>query len=330
MHINRLTVITLLCACALLWFHTHAIAQSPESITSEAYLDLVHEATRTLAASNDDQTLVELQSLFAQIEAVTFADGTTVSIKPLLSTAPDTLSRASTLQRLHTVESQLGAMAADRPDMRMQALDSVLERLAVGKPPTLWQQFLTLVGNWLRDNFLNQDQLARMDSYAQGLRVLGWIFALGAGVAVALLLSYWLQGMLGAFVQDARLERRRGDADPLPRTAGEARSNAHDAAHKGDYRQAVRQLYLSALLGLEERGVIRQDRSLTNRELLQTTDQDPALRRSLEPIIDVFDSVWYGVTEPDGATFESYTLEVDRLDRTVVQNQPTEKRVEAS
>jgi hypothetical protein len=40
---------------------------------------------------------------------------------------------------------------------------------------------------------------------------------------------------------------------------------------EGDYRTAVRYLYLSLLLLLEEHGLLRYDRPLTDREYLQAS-----------------------------------------------------------
>jgi hypothetical protein len=41
-------------------------------------------------------------------------------------------------------------------------------------------------------------------------------------------------------------------------------------------------------------------------------DANP-LRPHLQPVIDVFDEVWYGVREPDQTTFTAYAHEIDQL-----------------
>ena len=42
-------------------------------------------------------------------------------------------------------------------------------------------------------------------------------------------------------------------------------------------------------------------------------------RAHLQPIVEVFDDVWYGVHEPDDATFARYQAEVDALQQSATQ-----------
>lgn len=81
----------------------------------------------------------------------------------------------------------------------------------------------------------------------------------------------------------------------------------------GDYRTAVRLLYLSTLLLLEERKLLRYDRTLTNREYLRQVADNPSLVGALRPVVDTFDEVWYGQVEPDAGGYEAYARQVDRV-----------------
>jgi hypothetical protein len=75
----------------------------------------------------------------------------------------------------------------------------------------------------------------------------------------------------------------------------------------------VRYLYLSSLLILDEHGVLRYDRSRTNREYLRSVSSKPELAKPLSDVIDVFDRVWYGYDSVDDETYQSYVKHVDEL-----------------
>ncbi len=79
---------------------------------------------------------------------------------------------------------------------------------------------------------------------------------------------------------DKRVDELLGD-DDLPRSAAEARQQAFAAAQSGLYRDAVRRLYLAALLQLAEHDLIRYERSLTNREVLVHVPNDSPIRPHL-------------------------------------------------
>jgi hypothetical protein len=98
-------------------------------------------------------------------------------------------------------------------------------------------------------------------------------------------------------------------------TARQALDQAGDLARDGDYRSAVRLLFLAALLRLDERHLLRYDRALTNREYLERVRDQPELRAALGPIVDIFDRVWYGHDQLDDVTFEEYRARVEQIGR---------------
>ena len=85
-----------------------------------------------------------------------------------------------------------------------------------------------------------------------------------------------------------------------------ALARADAAAAANDFRSALRFLYLSAILHLQERGVLPYDKSLTNREYLHQARADSDLYTALGPAITVFDEVWYGHKPCDAETVASY------------------------
>ena len=140
--------------------------------------------------------------------------------------------------------------------------------------------------------------------------VLAWVIA-GIGAVLLLgVLGYLLLGLRRSLVAEARL----ADADPEARlTARTAIEQASDLARTGDYRTAVRYLYLSALLWLDEQDLLRYDRALTNREYLERARDNPALHTRLAPIVETFDRVWYGHMALDAGSFAAYRAQIEAL-----------------
>lgn len=103
----------------------------------------------------------------------------------------------------------------------------------------------------------------------------------------------------------------RGNEELLTSTG--ALQRAETLSVRGDYRNAIRYLYLSSLLVLDEQGLLRYDRSRTNREYLRSVSSQPGLAKPLQDVIDVFDRVWYGFESVDEQTYQTYVTRVDEL-----------------
>lgn len=97
------------------------------------------------------------------------------------------------------------------------------------------------------------------------------------------------------------------------RTPAEAFDNAERLSNAGDYRSAVRQLYLATLLLLDERGRIKYDPTLTNREYLHQAAKDTRTHAALQPIVETFDRTWYGFETISRQDFESYRRRVQEV-----------------
>ena len=92
-----------------------------------------------------------------------------------------------------------------------------------------------------------------------------------------------------------------------------ALARAETAEAASDFREALRYLYLSAILHLQERGVLPYDKSLTNREYLHQARADIDLHTTLGPAITVFDEVWYGYKPCDAETVANYRDLLQRI-----------------
>lgn len=130
-------------------------------------------------------------------------------------------------------------------------------------------------------------------------------------IALAVLLYYVFSGIIADFSAESQLDEEGLDGEIL--TADLALKRADELSTGGDYRTAVRYLYLSSLLLLEERGLLRYDRSLTNREYLRSVSHQPRLATVLRNVIDVFDRVWYGFQPISKETYDDYARQVDTL-----------------
>jgi len=133
-------------------------------------------------------------------------------------------------------------------------------------------------------------------------------------LALALVLAFALRGVLANFVAEAEAEADAEASGELL-TADSALKRAQTLSAAGDYRTAVRYLYLSSLLLLEERGLLRYDRSLTNREYLRNVAHLPDLASILRDVVEVFDRVWYGYQPLDATAYAQYADRVADLRR---------------
>ena len=297
------------------------LAQSAGTLTLAEYrarLDQLLQAVNRVDSSAASDTVRGASEALAGVTGVLLPSGQVIPVQPLLT---DKLTKAEAVARLTLMRDQLAAAANDDTANRLARLERVLARRefgALGQGPSVLER----VWDWLRQWWPQNLNVPSDLSPAVG-RSAVWVIAAVGGVLGALLLSYWLQGFLSNFVADTEARRRQAAGEEVPLTAAQARQQAHAFAQAGSYRQAVRQLYLAALLQLEERGVLRYDKGQTNREYLAQPGVAP-VREHLQPVVETFDQVWYGVREPDHTTFESYEREVEELAHRGGQGEGTE------
>jgi hypothetical protein len=141
--------------------------------------------------------------------------------------------------------------------------------------------------------------------------LLSWILVIICGGILAGVLVYLLLSMRHSLASEAQAREARDPEASL--TAASALQQAGTLASGGDYRTAVRYLYLSSLLWLDEQGMLHYDRALTNQEHLARLVDNPDLRARLVPIVQTFDRVWYGHIELDAESFTTYKQQVEAL-----------------
>ncbi|MBN1977047.1 MAG: DUF4129 domain-containing protein [Anaerolineae bacterium] len=253
-------------------------------------------------------------------EAITSAllsDGTTVPLDHSFIAArmradPPDLDQLNTLLT-NLLESRDTWPQREVAPADMQALDRILARPEFQWPPKQpspleewWQElqrrFLEFIANLVPAEVL--PVLAPLLSYA--------LPGLGA-LALILVLAYAMRSLLADFVVDKETDAENGREKDLTAAAALKRAQALSAG--GDYRTAVRYLYLSTLLLLEERGLLRYDRSMTNREYLRSLAHKPELAAIFRDVTEIFDRAWYGYRQLDEKAYTWYADRVKELQR---------------
>ena len=171
-----------------------------------------------------------------------------------------------------------------------------------------------LEGIWQRVTDALVEQLAEIfpDSGVNFGPLVRIVFTAAASIALAAVIFFALRDILSDMVADSAVSPA-GDGSQQPISADRALEQAQTLSSSGDYRMAARYLYLGSLLMLEERGMLRYDRTQTNQEYLRSVAGNPELAAVLRDVIDVFDRVWYGYQPLDDKAFSHYAKRVEEL-----------------
>lgn len=174
----------------------------------------------------------------------------------------------------------------------------------VPNPIDEWRQKIwDAINRWLNKIFGNNTISIPVDAT--------WITTI-ASILLAAVIVFVFRTLFVDFIKEAQMNGEEdGESEPL--TSEAAFEKAQTLSRGGDYRSAVRYLYLSSLLLMDERGVLRYDRSKTNREYLRSVANSPELAKPLEEVIEVFDNVWYGYHSLEEDTFKHYSDRVEEL-----------------
>jgi hypothetical protein len=195
-----------------------------------------------------------------------------------------------------------------RPEFAVAPPPAPKEDKASLEPPGWWQQFMDRLSKLLEDLFKPDEEDPRLSkplftpSSGQGAANALVIFL---GGAVLLLLGVLLVRALAKERQEAEgvpLEVSTQDAAALAADPTNALSRppegwahlADELAARGEYREAVRSLYLALLSRLHRDGAILYDSTLSNWDYLR---QFKGQREWLPPFRELtyrFDFAWYG------------------------------------
>lgn len=124
-------------------------------------------------------------------------------------------------------------------------------------------------------------------------------------IAFGIVIIFFVKQIRFNLISEVNNEESEMEIDQV-KTEKAALAQADTAEASNDFRGALRYLYLSAILHLQERGILPNDKSLTNREYLHQTQVDTDLQKTLGPAITVFDEVWYGYKPCNAETVANY------------------------
>jgi len=289
-------------------------------ITFEGYWELVRNTRQSIVEmealpSNEvrDQ-LDELASQWEKVTEVEFPDDNVVQIDPSYLVA-ELRNETPDLKRLEKLMAALLDAHEKYPQevFTIQDIEPLKEILA--RPEFQWEQVQAVENPAWLENLLNMidDLMNRLAFGVQNAVYYGRVPLIIAAVILFLLSLYFISRNLSrSLVREAQLAAENSDGDAALTSKG-AMQRAQTLSGQGDYRNAVRYLYLSSLLILDEQGLLRYDRSRTNREYLRSISSKPQLANPLRDVIDVFDRVWYGFESVDDETYQSYVKHVDEL-----------------
>jgi hypothetical protein len=247
--------------------------------------------TDTLLA--DSSNLSQVHGLWAGVDHIRLSGG---QMMPLdlrwITTADDSMALRSQVRALLDEHSRTTTVPANT-DKSLNTLDKVLQdpQFQYNETPTPWP-----------------DDTRLPDLPAIPAELSQLLLAVAGIGAVIIVVVYFARGL-----QMQRAAAQTPILDDDPTTSFEAHDRAAEAERASDYRSAVRYLYLACLLLLDERGLLRYDPALTNREHLQRAASQPQLADLLRPVVNTFDRVWYGFAPVDDALYQEFRQKVERL-----------------
>jgi hypothetical protein len=249
-----------------------------------------------------------------QVTAVKFPDDSVIQIDSSYLTT-ELRRDPPDLERLGNILDTLLQAHEQYPQQVFTPEDVLPLNEVLARPEFQWQQEQPLrAPDWLANlwerflNFLDRVIFAT----ATAIYERRTLFKIAGAILFALILFFIARSLSHSLVREAQLASE-GDENDEVLTSKSAFKRAEDLSTQGDYRNAIRYLYLSSLLVLDEQGLMRYDRSRTNREYLRSVSSKPELAKPLHDVIDVFDRVWYGFEGVDEETYQSYVERVDEL-----------------
>ena len=280
---------------------TRARAAGP--CTTIEFLTLLGRAESALTAPSPQPAA----ALTAVTEAGDLAPSSSPALAPIIAALTATPPDVATAMR--RIDLVLGTLAlpsgsACQVDSReAQNLlhqvyaSSVFAALDQNQPPSIFARIGEAV-QWILSHLFGL--LGQGGSILLGLLVLA---------AITAFVIYRLRGVAGS---------RRAHAPDEPATAGTDPDREWDlalaAAGQGEYREAIRRAFRSALLEVAGRRA-QLNRAWTTREMLATLSGDADLVAVVAPAAAAFDKAWYGGVAVGAADWEVARARCDAVRR---------------
>ena len=283
-------------------------AQAQEPASLRGYQGVVAQALEIVQASGTEplrERLGRAASLLREVREVRLESGERIPVDnsrlALELEALEDAGRAAA--RLRALLTALEEAPAPVGEADLAKLRDVLGRAPFDQESNWLVRMMERIEQAINRFFANA---------VRGVFDLRDLIALVGVAAVGLVSAFLVMNLRRNLAAEQTLPGSPGAA---PATSRSALDQAQRFAQGGDYRSAVRQLYLAMLLLLDERGMLRFDRSQTNREYLQAVAHNPPVAAALGPIVETFDRVWYGYEPIGEEEFQAYRREVERISR---------------
>lgn len=288
-------------------------------IPEEDYWTLVAQTQaeiRTMEGKPAEEVRLALDGLagsWSQLSEVQRADGSVITVDSSFLVAA-LLAEPPDLERLDGLLGALLEAHESHPQAVFAPTDLDSLNVILSQPEFQWRT--NPVNDWFQKMW--NKIAAWLDKFLQPLNISisipggGNIMTVIAVIVLLAVLAFVFRGLFTDLVKEAKGDGTDEDSD-INLTAETAFRKAQNLSGQGDYRTAVRYLYLSSLLMMEERGILRYDRSRTNREYLRSVSEHPNLAKPLKTVVDVFDRTWYGFEPLDESTYKEYVNEVEEL-----------------
>jgi hypothetical protein len=317
---RRVRTMEILCRIPIIWSVVipGSISDPQGPVTEGAFWERLSE-TRSLVVGlmEDPAEACPVLSVEAEawkaVQSVQLDNGEVVPIQPdwlvagLEECPPDA---AMLLGRMDALLAARGDRAGDALPFSEDSLREILSReefqaeaeRAAREDPL--QEWITSVLEWLADQ-------AQQWSLPVEIRWMVGIAASGLLLVILLLVGRMFRKNWVANVNPGSA----GALHPKKLTADTAAALARRKWASGDKRLAVRYLYLSLLLHLEESGRLSGNRSLTDQEYLRGLEHLPALAVPFRKAAGVFERVWYGFHIPSESEYREYLDAVAEIRR---------------
>ncbi len=218
------------------------------------------------------------------------------TVRALLETGDDAnlASASAMLDETLAAVRRAEALGGGDPAPARAFLDGVLRSPDFRRVPD-WRDALTA---FLRD--LVADLFPDLRAPRVTQEQLTVLIGAAAVALLAFVASSSLRGARAKVTREALLAR--GSSPRGPSAADHLRA-ADEARRAGRLRDALRELFLGALLALERRGGVRVDPALTDREILARAAH-LARAGDLEALVALYERAWYGLHEPSDVDVE--------------------------
>jgi hypothetical protein len=183
------------------------------------------------------------------------------------------------------------------------------------------------VARWIADLFQLKGRNSNSSniSFADAATVLKWVLILLIAVVLGALV--WL--LVKAWIQRPRVVGAAADATPAIPDVSDENVGADqlpedgwmrlavDLMGKGDFRLALRALYLASLAHLAQREFIRLARHKSNRDYLREVHRRaralPEISAAFSTNVGAFDRVWYGRHPATGELVQEFRANLERI-----------------